>query len=199
LAKVRRTTPSRSDDARAQRSRKALRDAFLELIEHQSLNQISIRDITKTAGLSYPTFFRQFESKEQLLGQIAAEEVRYLVALGADAMARHKRDDPPLDLFVYVQRHRKLWKTLLTGGAKPAMREEFVRGATEIADARPRGNPWLPLDLAVAFIATGMFEILAWWMQQPETYPVKNVSILFNALVFDSAGRPRDIKLLRTP
>jgi AcrR family transcriptional regulator len=200
MARPRTTTPSIPDDVRTQRSIEALKSALLELIEQRHLDQISIRDITKEAGLSYPTFFRRFESKEELLALIATGEVRHLLALGVEAMARKKRsNEAPLEMFVYVQRHRKLWKSLLTGGARSAMREEFTRIAREIASARPRTNPWIPLDLAVAFVASGLFEILSWWMEQPQSYPVQNVGKLFNALIFDSAGRPRDIRLVSSP
>jgi len=75
------------------------------------------------------------------------------------------------------------------------VREEFVRVGRQIANERPRTNPWLPLELAVAFVSSGIFEILAWWMRQPEDYPIKNVITLFNALIIDSAGRPRNITL----
>ncbi len=87
-------------------------------------------------------------------------------------------------------------KTLLTGGATAAMREEFMRISREINKSRPRSNPWLPEDLAVSFVGNGVFEIFAWWMAQPEDYPVENVKTIFDALIVDSLARPRDIKLL---
>jgi hypothetical protein len=71
------------------------------------------------------------------------------------------------------------------------MRDEFMRAAREIAEAGPRKNPWLPLDLGIAFVTSGIFELFAWWMRQPEDYPVDNVIKLFNALIIDTAGRPR--------
>jgi AcrR family transcriptional regulator len=172
----------------------ALRAAFLALIERKSLDQISIKEITDEAGLSYPTFFRRFASKEDLLEHIAAEEVRTLLSLGHSAMDR-KAAGSPRQMLEYVQDHRTLWTALLTGGAASAMRQEFMRIAREIATSGPRANPWIPLDLAVAFVASGIFEILAWWMRQPTDYPVENVITLFNALIVDSTGRPRNVVL----
>jgi AcrR family transcriptional regulator len=180
---------------RVERSLDALRDAFLELIERKPLDQISIKEITDTAGLSYPTFFRRFASKEALLEEIAAAEVRTLLFLGQAAIDRQRSEDSPRAICEYVQERRKLWTSLLTGGAASAMRNEFMRTARELAESRPRTNPWLPLDLAVAFVTSGMFELFAWWMRQPEDYPVDNVIKLFNALIIDSAGRPRRIVL----
>lgn len=194
MARPRTITPTKPDDARAQRSIDALRAAFLALIERKPLDQIFIKEITDEAGLSYPTFFRRFASKEELLEDIAAEEVRTLLSLGQSAMNRKATGSSRL-MLEYVQERRKLWTALLTGGAASAMRQEFMRVAREIARAGPRVNPWIPLDLAVAFVASGIFEILAWWMRQPADYPLDNVITLFNALIVDSTARPRNIVL----
>ena len=194
MARKRTTVPSQPADARAQRSVDALRMAFLELIERRPLEQILLRDITEAAGLSYPTFFRRFGSKEELLIDIARGEVRELMARGEEAMtARETLAGGPM--CEYVHEHRKLWKTLLTGGATAAMREEFIFVAKEIANRRLPANPVIPFDLAVSFTANGWFEIFAWWMRQPDDYPVGNIIKLVDNLVITPIARPGDITL----
>jgi AcrR family transcriptional regulator len=178
------------------RSIEAMRSAFLDLIERQPIDQIAIRDITQAAGLSYPTFFRRYANKEELLETIAADEVRALLRLGEKDLQGLHDGLPGAAMCAYVQQRRRLWATLLNGGAASAMRNEFMRIANEIASARPRANPWLPLELAVTFVTAGIFELFAWWLRQPEDYPVENVVKLFNALIIDSAGRPRNISLV---
>lgn len=195
MARKRTTTATKPDDARAQRSIDALRSALLDLIEQKPFDQISIKDITETAGLSYPTFFRRFQSKEELLGHIATEEVRTLLQLGQSAMTRRDEPGSTNEMFAYLQAHRRLWTALLTGGAASIMREEFMRIAKEFAESRPRANPWIPIELAVPFVSSGVFEILAWWLRQPEDYPVGNVIKLFNALIVDVTVRPRKIEI----
>jgi AcrR family transcriptional regulator len=195
LARKRTTIPSHPNDARVLRSVEALRSAFLELLERKPLDQILIREITDTAGLSYPTFFRRFASKEELLEDIATGEVRNLLALGHAALEQGPYPGSAGPLCRYVHEHRRLWKTLLTGGAAAAMRQEFMRVAREFASTRPRINPWVPFDLAVPFVTSGIFELLAWWMRQPDDYPVENVIQLVDALIVDPSARPRSIVL----
>lgn len=196
MARPRTTIPTKPDDARVQRSIDLLSNAFLSLLDQKSLEEISIRDITETAGVSYPTFFRRFDGKEGLLNHIAAEEIHRLLDLGRATITRPPAEDSGKELCDYVQAHRELWKTLLNGGAAQAMREEFMRAAREIAETRGKANPWLPTDLAVPFVTSGIFEIIAWWMRMPDDYPEENVITLFNALIIDSVRRPRDIKLI---
>jgi AcrR family transcriptional regulator len=195
LARKRTNAPTKPADARAHRSIEALQAAFLRLLETKPFDQILIKEITDSAGVSYPTFFRRFASKEDLLEHIAAEEVRNLLHLGQSAIAG---GDPASAQVMceYVHAHRTLWTTLLTGGAQAVVRNEFMRVARHLATTNPRRNPWLPLDLAVSFVTSGIFEIFAWWLQQPEDYPIQNVVTFLNVLIVDTTARRRNITLI---
>ena len=193
MARPRTTTPTKPNDARAHRSIEALSDALLELLEHTSFDEITIKEITKTAGVSYPTFFRRFSSKEDLLANVATDEVRRLLSL-SERVFDDRDSESTSTMLAYIEDHRQLWRTLLTGGAAAAMREEFMRISGEIAAVRPRANPWLPLELSIPFTASGIFEIFAWWMNQPDDYPTENVEKMFNALIVETLARPRAIK-----
>ena len=54
-------------DPRAKRSREWLSNALLELIKEKDYQKISITDITDRAGLSRPTFYLHYKSKNELL------------------------------------------------------------------------------------------------------------------------------------
>lgn len=196
MARQRTTKPRIPDDARVQRSLDAMRNAFLELVTTRSLEEISIKEICDAAGLSYPTFYRRFSGKDELLAGIATEEVRRLLASGLSVMGQPAGGSSARAMCEYIEAQRPLWRTLLTGGAATAMRQEFMRLSREFAETNPRINPWLPIDLAVPFIAGGVFEILAWWMKQPDDYPTGNVEKLLDALIIDTTARSRNIHLL---
>lgn len=189
---------SRPDDARALRSRKALHEALLALIEERPFEAISIRDITAQAGVSYPVFFRRYATKEQLLEDIATDEVRRLLSLTTPMFDADTGDSGLRTLCEYIADHRALWARLLTGGAAPVMREEFRRIAREMGETRERKNPWLPIELGPSFIASGLFEILAWWMGQPADYPIENVVKIIDTLIVRSTARPVDVQLVDT-
>lgn len=188
-APVTRKRISRPHDLRAVRSRQALKAALLKLIEHQSLEDITIKEITAEAGVSYPVFFRQFASREELLADIATEEVRELLATAYPMFDLKAPSENLLEFCKFVEARRELWKALLTGGAASAMRGEFLRISAEIGRSTPRTNPDLPVELASAYVTSGMFEILTWWLNQPEGYPIKKVAHLLDTLVVGPVTR----------
>ncbi|MEJ5979270.1 TetR/AcrR family transcriptional regulator [Novosphingobium sp. PS1R-30] len=184
---------SRPTDARAMRSRESLRAALLELIGTRPFDHIAIRDITAQAGVSYPVFFRRYASKEELLEDVATEEVRQLLSLSLPMFESEAQVESLWALCRYVDEHRALWTRLLTCGAAPAMRGEFLRIAKQIGE---RSDSWLPVDLAAPFVVGGLFEILAWWLGQPADYPMENVVRIIDALIVKSVIRPDGVNLL---
>src|SRR5262245_56777434 len=120
-------------DARMLRSREALRNGLLELLERKSLEQITIRDIVARSNIGYATFFRHHATKEALLRDLAADQIDGLVNMALRALDAVDSRAACLALCAYVAERRALWSTLLTGGASGAMREEFVRIASRVA------------------------------------------------------------------
>ena len=86
----------RADDPRTVRTREALRNALLRLLERKPLEQITIREIVAHAKISYVTFFRHHPTKEALLHDIAAEQVRLLQANGVDEFHFYTLNRPDL-------------------------------------------------------------------------------------------------------
>lgn len=181
---------TRPNDARAARSRAALRSALLGLLEQHNFDRISIRQIAAAASLSYPTFFRNYSSKTDLLGEIAADEVRQLLSLMYSHIDKGDIRGNAVGICGYVEARRVLWTALLTNGASSVMREEFSRIAQENVQERGRINPGLPLDMVSAWVAGGLFDILAWWLRQPADYPARHVASFLELLVLEPSAVP---------
>jgi len=127
-AGARTSDPPLTVDSRVMRSRRALRASILRLMERRQFDQITIRQIAAEAKVSYATFFRHHTSKQQLLDEIATDEVRGLLAMSLPSV-----DDFPADtsasrrLCEYINEHRALWAALLNGGAATAVKQEYMR------------------------------------------------------------------------
>ena len=63
-------------DPRAQRSRKWMQEALMDLLQEKDFEKISITDITERAGLSRPTFYLHYKTKEDIIAEYFYEIFR---------------------------------------------------------------------------------------------------------------------------
>lgn len=172
-------------DPRVLRSRAGLSQALLELLESTPLEQITIRDIAATAGVGFTTYYRHYASKEALLQDLAAAEVRRLSDLTIPVYDAENSRAACLALCTYVDQHRALWSALLTG-AFGFVREEMLRQGREAAAARPHSG--LPGDLGVVLTASAIVELLAWWLRQPDPPPAALMADILDRTVIAPAA-----------
>jgi AcrR family transcriptional regulator len=81
-----------SRQQRKQRTRQALIDAALALLEGQSFSSLSLREVTRAAGIVPTAFYRHFDDMEELGLVLIDESFRTL-----RAMIRAARADPRTD------------------------------------------------------------------------------------------------------
>jgi AcrR family transcriptional regulator len=171
-------------DARMIRTDQALRTALLTLLEHQPLEQITIRQIAAEAEVHYATFFRHHATKEALLNHVAADQINRLVELSLPVSDAVDSRAGFVTLCTYVGDHRALWTALLTGGAAGAMREELLRVSRELARVRAPKGSWLPMALGTACTVSLIVETISWWLTQPpEESSIEWVAKILHRLV----------------
>jgi AcrR family transcriptional regulator len=175
---------SSASDPRAIKSGQALRASLLSLLERKPFEQITIREIAAEAGVHYATFFRHHPTKEALLDDVAADQIDQLVALTLPVLDAVDWQASFLALATYVEEHRKLWTTLLTGGAAGAMRAELLRVSKEVALGRGTQQSWIPVELSVICTVSLIVEIVSWWLRQPkEALSVEQVAEILHRRV----------------
>lgn len=149
--------------AQKQKTRQALLDAGLLLLEEQSLSSLGLREVTRAVGVAPAAFYRHFRDigdlgvalVEESLGSlhamiraILAEQERAdgRIALVVEAIATHVREHHAHIRFIARERH---------GGVRAvraAIAAELDRFADEVAAAlaaRPGYADWSPEDMAM--------------------------------------------------
>ena len=167
-------------DLRMIRTREALRDGLLTLLEQKPLEQIVVRDITAAARVGYATFYRHYSTKEALLDELAKNQVHQLVELTLPVMNTNSLA-ACIALLSYVNEHRALWTTLLTGGAAGTIKQEMLRVSREIAVTRSGIENWSVTELKVILVVSCMVEALAWWLSQPHPLAVEEVAKILDS------------------
>ncbi|AIV34084.1 TetR family transcriptional regulator [Streptomyces sp. R1] len=147
--------------AQKQKTRQALLDAALGLLEEQSLSSLGLREVTRAVGVAPTAFYRHFRSTDDLgvalveeaLGSLhpmirttmsPAEDDDERIARAVELIAGHVAAHPAHVRFIARERH---------GGVQPvrrAIREQLARFAEEVkaelaTDASAAG--WSDADL----------------------------------------------------
>lgn len=160
-----------------------MREALLALMRVKAYADISVRDVTAQAGLSYPTFFRNYVSKADLLGDIGATETRELIA----AMTRVlDQADPALsarEVCEFIGERSALWSILLNSEATAVMRQAFIEEAPTVVEGRQRALPEFPIELSASFFIGSMFEVLGWWLRQSPRPPAADLAHYLEVLI----------------
>ncbi|MGV9608353.1 TetR family transcriptional regulator [Streptomyces sp. NPDC003631] len=147
--------------AQKQKTRQALLDAALGLLEEQSLSSLGLREVTRAVGVAPTAFYRHFRSTADLGVELVEEALGSLhpmigstvyatgdgderITRAVDLIARHVDAYPAHVRFIARERH---------GGVPPvreAIRRQLARFAEEVKVAltgRPESAGWSDEDL----------------------------------------------------
>lgn len=178
------TSDASTTDARQVRTRAKLLRAMLTLLERGPFEGITVRALAAEAGVGYATFFRHYASKEALLDDLAADEISDLLARAMPLLSTENSRSACVALFAAISPRKTLWRALLTGGAAPLLREQFIAQARKLAaDSPAAAEPAdCPLDLRVTFATSATLEIIGWWLRQPDELPLETIAGILDRL-----------------
>lgn len=187
--KIHRPHLSTASDARAVRTREALRRALLDLLAVKPLDVITIRDITAMANVGYTTFFRHHPTKDALFQDVVAGLIGRLIDLTLPILEARDTRAASLALCTYVAEHRELWSTLLTGGAAGALRTQFLRLSMQVVFTRSNPDSWFPPDVAVTLVVSSTIELLSWWLRQSRPMSIRQIAEIHDRVIIAPAVR----------
>jgi len=176
---------STAAETRKQNTRAALRAAMLELLGEKPFEQIQILDLTGRARVGYATFFRHYGGTENLLHEIAGDQIRELLEMTIPVLQRYDSSVSLRALCQYVRARRGLWRILLTGGAAHSVRAEFVAQARAWSRRADAGKTSVPVDLGTVCAAGSTIDALAWWLDEGEAFGVDEMAGFINQLIIE--------------
>ncbi|WP_425829225.1 TetR family transcriptional regulator [Streptomyces fractus] len=147
--------------AQKQKTRQALLEAALELLEDQSLSSLGLREVTRAVGVTPTAFYRHFESTADLGVALVEEALGSLHAVIRDALtatwdseeritrtveliARHVHAYPAHVRFIARERHGGVQRV------REAIGEQLAQFADEVREALqhdPDAAGWSQDDL----------------------------------------------------
>lgn len=168
-----------SDDRRARRSRRLLKESLLELMKHKTFSEISVRDVTDEADMNRGTFYLHYSGTAELLQSLEADLLEELEAL-VDAHLQETMDDgtvrPVLEpLLDFVVEHRETWEILFAEDSASVFSQSLQKlirekGAPVVETwFHPQGSEMT--DYLLTFLAWGFIGLLKEWFAQDMALP----------------------------
>lgn len=167
-----------SADLRVRRTYKLLRDAIVSLTASKPFSAIKIQELAETAMINRSTFYRHFNSKEDLVTALIKEMLTDI------DVPRDVRRYPPtqrasrimLAVLQVIQDNAAFFRVMFgeggMAGVADVLREEinrimYVHFEAEYGSTPPKTAPTgIPMELCVAYMNSSGMGLIHWWVKQ---------------------------------
>ena len=180
-------------DPRVKRTRRLLRDALVSLILKKDFASITIREITERAEVAYITFYRHYESLDQLLMEVLDEGLAELMT-HIETLAKQS-DTSALEtegrlIFEYIEQKADLFRILLKSQSVTRVRRKVVGNIAAIFQKScvplERLENQTTIEIASNHIATSLLSLIEWWLENNMKPSPTEMGKVYKSLIIDS-------------
>ena len=177
-------------DARVRRTRDALGDALVALMQEKPFDTITVQDVLDRAKVGRSTFYAHYSDKDDLLMSDAEE---FFESLSMALSARGDTSDrvfPVREFFSHITEAKQFVDALMASGKFHDNMELahglFARGIERRLSELPRGQGISAAERpAIAFAHAGaLLSLLTWWVDRGMRQPPAEMDQLFHKIVW---------------
>lgn len=181
-------------DRRIIKTKRAIRNAFAELLTVKEMDDITIRDIAEVADINRKTFYSHYSGVHDVVAEIENEIVSSFDSV-LDAMDLKQTLQNPypafarlteiinsdMDFYAHLMRvNRNSSLISKLSNVLKARLIEAVAGQSELDAAT--------LDLAVEYVVSGMFSMYQRWFNSERTQSIEEVSGLLSSITVNGVS-----------
>ena len=185
---------TKKTDARVRRTRDALGDALVALMQEKPFDTITVQDVLDRANVSRSTFYTHYSDKDDLLMSDAEEFFEAMSTALSQAGDKSERVFPVQEFFAHLADVQPFFKALVKSGRfqenMELARGHFARGIERRLAELPRGRSIPPNELpAIAFTHAGaLLSLLTWWLDRGMRESPAEMDQLFHRMVWNGLG-----------
>lgn len=193
-AHVHLAAPRKKTDARVRRTRDALGDALVALMQEKPFDTITVQDVLDRANVSRSTFYSHYSDKDDLLMSDAEEFFEAISMALSQHGDKSDRVFPVQEFFAHLADVQPFFKALVKSGKfqenMELARGHFARGIERRLAELPRGRSIPPHELpAIAFTHAGaLLSLLTWWLDRGMREFPAEMDQLFHRMVWNGLG-----------
>ena len=177
-------------DRRQRKTRKAIFNAFTQLLSKKSYENIAVAEILEKADVGRATFYAHFETKDYLLKELCRELFCHIFdTLHSENLHSHifncdTQDNVFLHLFSHIQKNDNSILELLAGNNNELFSGYFkLELKTLVKDNlfmfETEKSKLLPEDFRINQITASFIETVKWWYSNGMVEGAKTVSDYF--------------------
>ncbi|HEX3248041.1 MAG TPA: TetR/AcrR family transcriptional regulator [Pyrinomonadaceae bacterium] len=184
-------------DARVRRTRDALGDALVALMQEKPFDTITVQDVLDRANISRSTFYMHYSDKDDLLMSDAEEFFEAISMALSEHGDKSDRVFPVQEFFTHLAEVQPFFKALVKSGKfqenMDLARGHFARGIERRLAELPRSRSIPPSELpAIAFAHAGaLLSLLTWWLDRGMRESPAEMDQLFHHMVWNGLSSTR--------
>lgn len=164
-------------DKRLIKTRRAIYDAFTEVLNKKSFKKITIEDILEESKISRSTFYAHYKTKEELLDSILNTITDHVFSHSLEEESTHDFSKTNIldynHLFTHILYHLHDEKTLITAILNNDCRDNFLNIlrkkikplATRIVNDNIVNHKEVPLEIEVDTVIESFIIIINYWFK----------------------------------
>lgn len=180
-----RSGAAQGDDRRIRRTRRALAGALMELAAAFPYETITIRDIADRADIGYATFFRHYDSKDDLMLDIFQTIAADLEAVAGEHGASFFEQEGLL-IFAHVQANESLYRGILDSLVFTRKLRRLFADLVErhVREHMPDpGEHQILMSAAVHHMVAALIGMIEWWLEGDRAVPLEHMAELYDRLI----------------
>jgi len=177
------------------KTRKAIFDAFSELLTRKSFSRITVQEIIDQADVGRTTFYAHFPRKEELLQELCAELFDHVFSRELEAELTHDFSTATDDLRAFVAHilyhlldYGKRLIPLLTSENRELFQHYFCRHfnrlvSLHILSGNKHINTAVPQAFLIDHISASFVNTVRWWQKNNRKQTPEEIAQYFVAVI----------------
>lgn len=177
-------------DRRVVRTRKAIRQAFLTLMQETEYQKITITGIAREADIDRKTFYLHYQSVEDLANEIVQDEADRIVRTCLDSLESSDDGENVVDLFKRLSMglapDLKSMKLIASHTPYELVLKKLESSLTaSLIEQDTLGLKKLGpyLDFCVAYFSAGLVAVIRRWILDESEIPLEDIAQVTHSLV----------------
>ena len=164
-----------ANDRRISKSKRELKEALLVLMEQKDFKRISITDIVTCADLNRGTFYKHYQSKEELLHELIDDVMENLIQsyrepyLHSKTFVVSELTTSKIKIFEHVASHAKFYAIIVNSNVLPGFQNKICDVLKQLAQRDLKVveniNRKIDLELYCSYNAYALFGLIVEWVK----------------------------------